>query len=135
VQLTTAMLADAAQVQGGKLYVLGGGFDTIVTRNLPAVQRSLAVVLVASIDPSERHQDLELSIALLDEDGAATGLEAKGRVRVGAPANLPPGAPSTVPIVSQFANVRFPEAKGYTFVVSYENQELTRVPCRVVKVG
>lgn len=129
------MLADAAQVQGGKLYVLGGGFDTIVTRDLPAVQRSLAVVLVASIEPSERHHDLELSISLLDEDGAAIGLEAKGRVRVGAPANLPPGAPSTVPIVSQFANVRFPEAKGYAFVVAHENQELTRVPCRVVRVG
>ena len=80
MQMTSAMLADAAQVQGGKLYVLGGGFDTILTRSLPAVQRGLALVMVASVDPSERHQDLELFISLLDEDGKAIGLQAKGRV-------------------------------------------------------
>ncbi len=49
--LTTAMLADAAQVQGGKLFVLGGGFDTISAQSLPVVHRSLAVALVAVISP------------------------------------------------------------------------------------
>jgi hypothetical protein len=133
MRFTTAMLADAAQVQGGKLYVLVGGFDTITTRELPAVHRSLALVLVAVIGPDERHKDLELHIDLIDEDGIPTGVEAKGRLRVGAPPNLPPGASSTVPMVSAFANVRFAEAKGYVFRVSHESEELARVPFRVVR--
>ena len=135
LRFTTAMLADAAQVQAGKLYVLGGGFDTITARSLPAVHRNLALVLVAVVAPEDRHRDLEITIRLIDEDGAAIGIEAKGKLRVGAPPNLAPGASSTVPMVSSFANVQFPDAKGYAFSVMFEGSELARVPFRVVLAG
>ncbi len=135
MRFTTAMLADAAQVQGGKLFVLGGGFDTITARSLPAAHRGIALVLVAEIGPEERHRDLELVIRLVDEDGAALGVEAKGKLRVGAPPNLPPGASSTVPMVSPFSNLRFPEAKGYAFVVEHDGIERVRVPFRVVTLA
>lgn len=135
MRFTSAMLADAAQVQGGKLFILGGGFDTISVRSLPAVHRSLTLALVAEVDPDERQRDLELSIRLIDEDGASVGVEAKGRLRVGAPPNLPPGSSSIVPIVSPFHNITFPDAKGYVFVVSLNDRELARVAFRVVKVA
>lgn len=135
MRFTTAMLADAAQVQGGKLFVLGGGFDTITARSLPVVHRNVSVALVAEVDPDERHRDLEIVIRLVDEDGKALGVEAKGKLRVGAPPNLPPGSSSIVPIVSPFYNIRFPEAKGYAFVISYEGEELARVRFRVVEAG
>ena len=129
------MLADAAQVQGGKLFVLGGGFDTISARTLPIVHRSLALAMVAEVDPDERHRDLEISIRLVDEDGQALEVEAQGKLRVGAPPNLPPGATSIVPIVSPFHNIEFPEAKGYAFVIDFEGDELARVRFRVVRVS
>lgn len=134
MRLTTAMLADAAQVQGGKLYVIGGGFDTISARSLPVVHRNLTLAMVAEIEPDERHRDLEIAISLVDEDGRGLEVEAKGKLRVGAPPNLPPGATSIVPIVSPFHNVQFPDAKGYAFVVSFEDQEIARVRFRVVQV-
>jgi hypothetical protein len=134
MKLTSAMLADAAQVQSGKLFVLGGGFDTISVRALPATHRSVSLAMVAEVRPDERHQDLDLKVELVDEDGAELGLVAKGKLRVGAPPNLPPGSPSLVPIVSPFHNVTFPEAKGYAFVVSVNDTELTRVRFRVVKL-
>ena len=129
------MLADAAQVQNGKLFILGGGFDTISVRSLPAVHRSLTLAMVAEVDPDERQRDLELLIALIDEDGGAIGVEAKGRLRVGAPPNLPPGSSSIVPIVSPFHNITFSEAKGYAFVVTLEDRELARIGFRVVEVA
>ena len=135
MKLTTAMLADAAQVQGGKLFVLGGGFDTISARSLPVVHRNLTLAMVAEIDPDERHRDLEITIRLVDEDGKALELEARGKLRVGAPPNLPPGATSIVPIVSPFHNIQFTEAKGYAFVVAFEDEELARVRFRVVAVS
>mgnify|MGYP001812899474 CR=1 FL=1 len=135
MRFTTAMLADAAQVQGGKLFVLGGGFDTISARSLPVVHRALSVALVAEVGPDERHRDLEITIILIDEDGNEMGVEAKGKLRVGAPPNLPPGSSSIVPIVSPFYNIRFPEAKGYAFVVTFEEEELARVRFRVVQVS
>lgn len=134
MRLTTAMLADAAQVQGGKLFVLGGGFDTISARTIPVVHRSLTLAMVAEVDPDERHRDLEIHIRLMDEDGTPLDVEAKGKLRVGAPPNLPPGSASIVPIVSPFYNIRFPEAKGYAFVIGYEEDELARVRFRVVQI-
>ena len=134
MRLTTAMLADAAQVHGGKVFVLGGGFDTISARQLPVTHRSLAIALVAELAPEDRHRDLEITIALIDEDGHPLGLEAKGKLRVGAPPNLPPGSASIVPIVSPFYNVQFPEAKGYAFVITFEEKELARIRFRVVEV-
>ena len=135
MKLTSAMLADAAQVQSGKLYVLGGGFDTISVRQLPATHRSVSLAMVAEVGPDERQQDLELLVQLVDEDGAEIGVTAKGKLRVGAPPNLPPGSPSIVPIVSPFHNITFAAAKGYAFVVSMNGTELTRVKFRVVKVS
>jgi hypothetical protein len=135
MKLTSAMLADSAQVQSGKLYVLGGGFDTISVRQLPATHRSVSLAMVAEVGPDERQQDLELVVELVDEDGADLGVMAKGKLRVGAPPNLPPGSPSIVPIVSPFHNVTFAEAKGYAFVVSMNGTELARVKFRVVKVS
>ncbi|MEN8040581.1 MAG: hypothetical protein ABFR95_03670 [Actinomycetota bacterium] len=135
MKLTSAMLADAAQVQSGKLFVLGGGFDTISVRELPAVHRNLSLVMVAEVGPEDRQRDLELHISLVDEDGQSLGVEAKGMLRVGAPPNLPPGSPSVVPIVSPFHNITFPDAKGYAFVVSLDDEELARVRFRIVKVG
>jgi hypothetical protein len=132
VRLTTAMLADAAQVQGGKLYILGGGFEMIRARSMPVIHRNINLALIVEVGPDERNQDLDLLIDLIDEDGKAIGVQAKGRLRVKDQPNLPPGAPSVVPLVSPFYNVRFPEAKGYAFVIRHEGVELGRVRLRVV---
>jgi hypothetical protein len=63
------------------------------------------------------------------------GVAAKGKLRVGTPPNLPPGASSIVPIVSPFHNITFPEAKGYAFLVSLNGSELARVKFRVVLIS
>jgi len=131
VKLTAAFLADAAQVTAGKLYVLGGAFDTITARSFPAVHRSLAVVLVAEVGPGDRNRDLQIRIQLLDEDGTELGIESKGNLRVGAPSALPAGASSLVPLVSAFGNVRFPAAGGYVFHISHDDDVLGHIPFRI----
>jgi hypothetical protein len=131
MRLTSAMLADAAQVTAGKLYVLGGAFDTITARAFPVVYRSLAVVLVAEVGPADRNRDLVIKITLVDEDGADMGVRSEGNLRVGAPSSLPAGASNVVPLVGAFGNVRFPKAGGYVFIVEGEEEELARIPFRV----
>ena len=131
MRLTAAMLADSAQVSSGKLFVLGGAFDTIRARSFPAVHRALSVVLVAEVGPADRNRDLEITIRLYDEDGTDLDVKSQGKLRVGAPAGLPAGASSLVPMVSPFANVRFPAEGGYVFIVEHEEAELARIPFRV----
>lgn len=131
MRVTSSMLADAAQVQRGKLYVLGGGISTITARRLPAVHPQLSLVLLVEVEPHEWDQQLDLRIQLIDEDGTNMGLDARGSLRVGAARNRKPGEPSLVPMVSNFVNMRFPEAKGYAFAVDHDGTELTRVGFRV----
>lgn len=131
MRLTVAMLADSAQVAGGKLYVLGGAFDTIHARSFPALVRSLSVVLVTEVEPGERNRDLRISIRLLDEDGVALGIESQGMMRVGAPSSLPAGASSLVPLVGSFLGLRFPKPGGYVFIIEHDGGELGRLPFRV----
>ncbi len=131
MKLTAAFLADAAQVTAGKLYVLGGAFDTVTARTFPAVHRSLAVVLIAEVGPGDRNRDLPIRIQLLDEDGGELGIESQGNLRVGAPSALPAGAASIVPLVSAFGNIRFPTPGGYVFRISHEDDELGQIPFRM----
>jgi hypothetical protein len=131
MRFTSAMLCDAAQVSAGKLYVMGGAFDTISARSFPAIHRSLTLALVAEVGPADRNRDLDLAITLLNEDGAETGVQSEGKLRVGAPAGLPAGAMTLVPMTSVFMNLRFPTPGGYVFVVEHEGRELTRVPFRL----
>ncbi len=131
MRLTTAMLADAAQVSAGKLFVLGGGFDTITAGEFPALHRSLSLALVAEVGPADRNRQLDITIRLLNEDGGELGVESKGTFRVGSPAALPAGASSLVPLVANFLGIRFPDPGGYVFVIEHEGDELARVPFRL----
>lgn len=131
MRITTALVADAAAVENGKLFVLGGAFDTIWTAALPAVHGQLALALVAEVEPGERQRDLDLTVRLVDEDEERTLVEALGTMRVGAPATLRPGDFSTVPLVMGLNNLEFPAAKGYAFVVSHGGDEIARVRFQV----
>ncbi|MBT8216161.1 MAG: hypothetical protein HKN74_03180 [Acidimicrobiia bacterium] len=134
MRITSAMLADSAQVHGGKLFVLGGGFDTIRTRSVPAVHKALTVVMVAEIDPGERETNLSIEVTLMNEDMQALGPRASGTLRVGeAPAHRP-GQRSVVPLAIPFFDLRFPAEQGYVFRVSHQDTELTRIPFSVLVV-
>ncbi len=131
MRCTAALLADAAQVVGGKLYLLGGAFDTVTARQFPATHRSLSLVIVLEVGPGDRNRDLDIVTTLFDEDGKEMGVESKGAFRVGAPSTLPAGATSLIPLVTVFGNLQFPEPGGYVFIVSHDDQELARVPLRL----
>ncbi len=131
MRCTAALLADSAQVVAGKVFMLGGGFDTLTAREFPATHRSLSLVIVFEVGPGDRNRDLEVVTRLLDEDGGELGVESKGTFRVGTPSTLPAGATSLIPLVTVFGNLRFPEPGGYVFIVEHDEQELTRVPLRL----
>jgi len=131
MRCTAALLADAAQVVGGKLYLLGGAFDVLTAREFPATHRALSLVVIVEVGPGDRNRDLELSTRLFDEDGNPLEVESKATFRVGAPSTLPAGATSLVPLVTVFGNLRFPHAGGYVFIVEHEEQEIARVPLRL----
>ena len=134
MRVTSALLADSAQVHGGKLFILGGGFDTIRTRAVPAVHKALTVVMVAEVDPGERDTNLSIEVTLMDEDMQALGPKASGTLRVGETPAHRPGQRSIVPLAIPFFDIRFPGEQGYVFRVSHQEEELTRIPFWVLVV-
>ncbi len=88
------ILADAAQVQGDKLYLLGGGWSIIWAKSFPA-RHQVAVaagILVPWLETNIRHR---FRIVALAEGGVVLG-EVGGEFEHGRPAGLPPGATQRV---------------------------------------
>jgi hypothetical protein len=64
MELSTAMVADAAHVAGGKMYILGGQWDRLTVANFPAQHPAMAVVLVLKIEYTEALTDHRLTVEL-----------------------------------------------------------------------
>jgi hypothetical protein len=132
MELTTAMLADAAIVQAGKLYIHGGGWDSISVESLPATHPTLALALILRIEYAEALQDIPLLIELVDEDDAHLGPRLEAVINVGHPPGSRPGAPTFMPIQWTLNIVNLPRAGGYEFRISSGENRLGFVPFRVI---
>lgn len=88
------ILADAAQVQGDKLYLLGGGWTMIWAKEFPA-QHQMAVaagILVPWLETNAKHN---FRILVRGEDGT-TFTDVGGEFEQGRPPGLPPGTTQRV---------------------------------------
>lgn len=127
------LLCDAAEQQGGKLYILGGGFSVIWVPNVP-VNMALAVKLSVPWDQANRKHTVKAM--LLDDDGDPVDLgggplEVGGELEVGRPPGLKPGTPLDAPFVMPFAGMAFPPG-GYVWVLEVDGTEMARAPFRVM---
>lgn len=110
----TMLLADAAQVAEGKLYVLGGGLTVVGPRPQP-----LAVALVIAVPWDRANVTHNWVLELLDEDGhpvpsAERPVVVRGRFEAGRPAGLRPGTSLSVPLAISFPTL--PLATGHSYV-------------------
>ena len=76
------MVADAAQVVGGKLYVLGGGWNQYRAASFPAPM-SISIVASVLVESGETEQPVVLSLMLADEEGMPIVPEMRAQVQVG----------------------------------------------------
>lgn len=85
-----ALIADYADLAAGKLYLMGGGWDTITVADVPATMR-IAVAIGVRFGWEETNRPTAVTITIEDDDGAAL-VTMQGQVNVGRPAGLPPGS-------------------------------------------
>jgi hypothetical protein len=103
----TMLLADAAQVADGKLYVLGGGWDVIGPQIGPT---AIAMLMQVPWDQTNRRHRWRLE--LVDSDGEPVvvptpmggqePITVGGEFEVGRPPGIPPGTPISVPSAINF---------------------------------
>lgn len=122
-----ALLADSVQAVRGKLYVLGGGWDTLWVRGFPARHPSLAIGLRLRIPTSWHSENVSLSVDLQDADGGAM-LPRPLTQLIGLPRNEDPLA-TDVGLVRSFTfnNLSFPRGGSYSFVISVDDDPVSRL--------
>lgn len=124
-----ALLADAVQVVQGKLYVLGGGWDTLFVTDFPARYPTLGLGLRVRVPWSWTDQVLVIGVDLQDEDGGRvlpTPPVAQG-VKVARPQGIPEGSDVGVARSFTFNNLSFPGPGAYSFVVLLNNEVASRL--------
>lgn len=123
------MLADAVQAVRGKLFILGGGWDTLWVRSFPARHPTLAIGLRLRVPVSWGKEELKLSVELQDVDG--TGLlphPLSHDIRLPSAAQKPAHATDFGLIRSfTFNNLVFREQGPYSFVISVDDQPVSRL--------
>lgn len=134
MEVTTSMLADAARVENGKLYIHGGGWDQIMSPDFPTTHSALAVALVFRIEYNEALEDIPVAVVLEDEDGDPLGPRMEGTINSGHPPGTSRGAPTFHPIAITLNGLQFDSPGRYQFRVSSASGSLATIPFSVKRV-
>ena len=123
------ILADAAQIAGGKLYLMGGGWDQINVNKFPHPQ-NMAIAVSFKVPWTETNLKHNFKIEIVGGDGGII-TSVPGQFEVGRPAGLPPGQDQRAQMV---VNVAWTiEWNGsYVIVAHIDGEEDRRFPFNVV---
>lgn len=131
MQVNSAILADFVQENHGKLYITGGGIDTLFAKTVPARHPSFGIAFRLTLSPAELGRTHELEILLVNADGGRIAT-VKAKIQAERPAQ-PTGWPVTVPLAINFAQIEFPALGDYQFELMVNNSSINTIPFRVVQ--
>lgn len=119
MEIDFLILADAAQVAEGKLYLLGGGWDRMAVNTLPAVQ-TVGIAVGVIVPWNETNAPHTLTLTVEDEDGGAVLQPVEVRLEVGRPVGLPAGADQRITVAFN-AHLGLAKLGGYVVATALEN--------------
>lgn len=129
------ILADAAQVVGGKLYLIGGGWDTLtVNKNFPVDQRC-ALAISISVPWNETNQKHSFEVEIASEDSATEEpnrlVKVGGQFEVGRPPGIRQGQSQRFQLAIDM-NLKITNPGTKTIVVRIEGQEMKKLDFNVL---
>jgi hypothetical protein len=129
------ILADAAQVVGAKLYLLGGGWDRLtVNKEFPVNQRcALALSIIVPWNETNRKHSFEVEIISEDNVTEETKslVKAGGQFEVGRPPGIRQGQEQRFQIAIDMT-LRIEEAGTKTVIARIEGEEKRKLEFTVV---
>ena len=124
-----ALLADAVQAVRGKLFILGGGWDTLWVHRFPARHPSLAIGLRLRVPVSWASEELKLSVELQDADGHPLLPRALSHDIKLPPSSQHPQNATDFGLIRSFTfnNLMFEREGSYSFVISVDEEPVSRL--------
>lgn len=129
MQLDWAMIAEAVQVRDGLAYVLGGGFDTVISGQLPASLQG-AVVVRLLLHRTEADRQHAVEVRVLDEDGEEL-LRLHGHFQPRVPDDLPLGWDIPLLVTFSIGNLSLPQEARYSLEILGDGTHLKSLNLRV----
>lgn len=124
------ILADAAQVSDGKLFILGGGWT--FTGPEPS---TMAIAAVVEVPWDETNIRQKFTLSLNDEDGhtllldspeGPRGVSVEGEFEVGRPPGLTPGASLNFPLAFNFGALPLPPGRRLVWTLDVQGELATK---------
>lgn len=119
------ILADAAEVNGGKLYLLGGGFDRINIASPLPQRRRMALAVSISVPWASTNERHRLTLDFMDEDGNRQA-NVEGEFEVGRPPGAKAGQVQRIQLALQ-ADLEIKKFGANVVVGSVDGVESRRV--------
>jgi hypothetical protein len=129
------ILADAAQVVGAKLYLLGGGWDRLTVNRAFPVDQRCALALSIIVPWNETNQKHSFEVEIISEDTATEELKslvkAGGQFEVGRPPGIRQGQEQRFQLAMDMT-LRIESAGTKTVIARIEGQEKRRLEFTVI---
>ena len=90
IEIEWLILADAAQMVGGKLYLLGGGWDRFTANSGFPANHKMSVAAAFSVPWNETNRRHPFTFSVEDEDGTVLA-DVGGGFEIGRPPGIPAG--------------------------------------------
>jgi hypothetical protein len=135
MEIDYLLLAEHTEVTGNKLYLMGGGWDTM---NVPDAPANVRVQVAAGVRVGWDETNASIPLVIrVDDDDAQEVFRLDGQMNVGRPPQLLPGA-SQLSQMTFALQMQLKELGGYriTLVVGSPEAGVRRsVPFRLVKAA
>jgi hypothetical protein len=131
------ILADAAQVVGAKLYLMGGGWDMLTVNRAFPVDQRCALALSILVPWNETNQKHSFEVEIISEDKATEEpkslIKVGGQFEVGRPPGIRPGQEQRFQLAVDM-NLRIETAGTKTVIARIEGQVMRRLEFTVLSV-
>jgi hypothetical protein len=129
VRVEFILLADRAESLGGKLYVMGGGFDRVGLAQIPG-QASFDVAVSIQVGYNETNLPHPFELKCEDSDGNSVFASMQGAIEVGRPPGMAAGSEQRALLVLR-GPFSFAAPGDYAWVALVDGEERNRTGFRI----
>ena len=124
------ILADHAEIIGGKLYLMGGGWDRLTVNSGFPITKPVGLAAAFSVPWNETNQPQNVEIEIQSDDGDSIG-KMGAQFEVGRPPGMKAGQDQRFQLAATLP-LTLGAPGGYVVVARVEGQEAKRVPFNVM---